>query len=133
MYLNDGELNDYLNKKCGKFNLEVIKTDKLAGKCIATTIKYDNKYMVLIDENVKDKLYKISVLHELSHIELNFIGPKYEKRSKNNLYEKIVNLHMVWSNRKILDRFCVVICILSAIISEDLLYRTIRFKKQKSN
>ena len=68
-----------------------------------------------------------SILHELSHIDLGYIGEKYEKKVDSSIYEKIVNLNLVYKNRRIINNKVYILLYLYAIISEPILTKKIVF------
>ncbi len=127
MYYKDKNLNSYLNEKLQEYKAQIIKTDKVGKYCSAVTLFYNNKYIIYINETITEKRFILTALHELSHIKLNYLGYKYEKKGKKNLKEKIVNFNMVWSNRRIFEPTRVFYYLFLALLSEDALYKNIDF------
>lgn len=130
MYCKNKRINQYIADKCNEMNVKVDISDKITN-CAAVNYYYKEKYYVIVNGMILEKKRIFAILHELSHIELKFIGRKFEKRASNSITEKIVNLNMIKKNKKIILNKNLLLLMLYAIISESLLEKKIVFGERE--
>ena len=126
MYYNE-RVDTYIHKQCIKYNTVVEWVDNLVD-CVSVILFYNNKKIILINRGITGKQICLSILHELSHIDLGFIGEAFEKKGKNNIKEKIVNINMIIKNRAIIKGWILPYIVL-ALISEKKLFKMMEFKE----
>lgn len=126
MFCKNKYVDLYILELCNRLNIEIILSSKLKG-CNGLNYLYNNKNYIIINSNLSEEIKIFSVLHEISHIQLNYMGEKYEKKGANSLSEKIVNLNLIYRNKKIIKNRLYILLYLYAIISEYLLTKNIIF------
>lgn len=120
-------IHNYIDKQCRKYHVVIERVDNL-DNCASIILVYDNNKIILINSNIKGKQYIFSILHELSHIHLGYVGEAFEKKENSNIKEKIVNANMVIMNKEII-KGCIPWYILLALISEKQLFKSIIFQE----
>lgn len=127
LFLKNNYFIEYLESVCHE-NVDVQIVDNLSH-CAGLTYQYKKQYTILLAPNKKESMLVFSILHELSHIELGFLGSRYEKKSESSIYEKIINIHLVVKNRKLFDKKSFLKYVLLGLISEKALVNSIKFKE----
>lgn len=128
-YLKNNYIIDHLENKCGKA-VDIQIVNKLHN-CAALTYAYNSKYIIMLAPNYNEKMLVFTILHELSHIELGFLGEKYEKKIASSFYEKIVNINLIIKNMQLFNIRDIPKFVMFALISEENLVKKIRFKENK--
>lgn len=129
LYLKNNYIADYIVAKCGK-TVDIQIVSKLCN-CAALTYAYDSKYIILLAPNDDEKMLIFTILHELSHIQLGFLGEKYEKKTASSPYEKIVNINLIIKNIRLFNIRDIPRYVVLALISEENLVKKIKFKENK--
>lgn len=120
------EVLKYINQQKDKLNITIIYTNKFDGLCNAVTIYYKNQYIIYLNEKLNGKEKILTILHEISHIQLGYLGEKYAKKKSSSIYEKIVDINMILKIRGYISNFPKMFFL--SFISEKKLYQTIKFK-----
>ncbi|MCI9140670.1 MAG: ImmA/IrrE family metallo-endopeptidase [Lachnospiraceae bacterium] len=126
MYCRNEFVNDSIINQCNMLNASITLSSKL-NICAALTYCYNGKNYIIVNDKLSEQKRVFSILHELSHIDLGYIGEKYEKKVDSSIYEKIVNLNLVYKNRRIINNKVYILLYLYAIISEPILTKKIVF------
>lgn len=84
------------------------------------------EYIIYISKNISEKRFVFSILHELSHIQLHFLGNGYEKKRENSFSEKYVNINLIMNNACLLRKIKIPYYLILALFSEKLLYQKIK-------
>lgn len=126
IYCKNEKLNKYLVEKCIKYNANV-KIDGKLINCNAVNYFYKGRYNIIVSGSLTDKETIFAILHELSHIDLNYIGKNFEKKSYLSIKEKIVNINLIYKNRNIIKNniYLLIVC---AMLSENVLFKMITFR-----
>lgn len=131
--MSNGFLQNYENNLKKKFNCSIQIVNNSGFNCCGATIKLNQRYIIFLNEKLSEKYRTVCFLHEISHIQLGFLGKKYEKKSGNYITERIVNMNMIIRNKNIWPPGKLFQFILLSIFSEKLLYKKIEFKKEFEN
>lgn len=126
-------LRSYENTLIEKYNCSIQIVNNPAFNCCGATIKQNQRYIIFINEKLNEKYRMVCFLHEISHIQLGFLGKKYEKKNGNTITERIVNTNMIIRNKNIWPPGNFLQFIFLSIFSENLLYKKIKFKKEFEN
>jgi len=126
MYCNDKSINLYISEKAKNLNCRVAVVKGLKD-CAAVTYTYNNKFESLVSDELPEQELLFALLHELSHVELGYIGEKFQKKGIGSWVEKKVDMNVVSSNRKIIKNRNIVFLYLLALIYEPWLVKKIKF------
>ena len=83
MYCRNEFVNDSIINQCNMLNASITLSSKL-NICAALTYCYNGKNYIIVNDKLSEQKRVFSILHELSHIDLGYIGEKYEKKVLEN-------------------------------------------------
>lgn len=126
MYCRNEFVNDCIINQCNMLNASITLSSKL-NACGALNYCYNGKNYIIVNDKLSEQKKIFAILHELSHIDLGYIGEKYEKKTESSIYEKIVNINLVYKNKRIINNKVYILLYLYAIISEPILTKKIVF------